>query len=222
MIGWVKFNMKFEELRKQVVEIGIKMFNQGLTHSTSGNISCRIPNENKILITPSSVPYLDIKPKDILLVNMDGEPEEKGRNPSVETPFHIGIYKKRNDISGIVHSHSVYALAVAAAKKTVPVFLDEIFSEIGGEIQVANYNLPGSDELAEEVIKTLGDKNAVLLANHGAACCGKNLVEAFHVAETVEKICRVFILSSILGEVKSLPEDGIEYQQMIYEMKKDF
>lgn len=214
--------MKYEELRKQIADIGIKMFNQSLTHSTSGNISCRVPDENKILITPSSVPYLEIKPKDILLVNMDGEPEEEGRNPSVETPFHIGIYKKRKDVGGIVHSHSVYALAIATAKKTVPVFLDEMFSEIGGEIQVANYSLPGSDELAESVIEKLGDKNAVLLANHGAACCGKNLAEAFHVAETVEKICRVFILSSVLDEVKPLPEDGIEYQQMMYEMKKDF
>jgi L-fuculose-phosphate aldolase len=214
--------MKYLDLRQQVVDAGVKMFTLGLTHSTSGNISLRIPNENKILITPSSVSYLEIKPNDILLVDFNAESLEEGRNPSVETPFHIGIYKKRSDVGSIVHSHSVYALAVAASGKTVPVFLDEMFSDIGGEINVSQYCLPGSDELAESVISQIGEKNAILLANHGAVCCGKDIAEAFHVAETVEKICRVFILSSILGEVKSLPDYGVEYQMMMYEMKKDF
>jgi L-fuculose-phosphate aldolase len=59
-----------------------------------------------------------------------------------------------------------------------------------------------------------------LLANHGAVCCGKNLNEAFEVAETVELICKIFVLSSILGQVKTLPQDGIDYQRMMYEMKK--
>jgi len=214
--------MKYEELRKQVVDAGINMFKKELTHGTSGNISCRIPSEEKILITPSSVPYLDIKTKDVLLVDFNGEALEGGRNPSVETPFHLAIYKKREDIGAIVHSHSVYALAVATSGKTVPVFLDEMFSNIGGDLVVAKYELPGSDELAESVLSEIEDKNAALLANHGGVCCGKDLKDAFHVAETVEKICRVFILSSILGEVKPLPEDGIEYQKMMYEMYKDF
>jgi len=214
--------MKYKELRKQVVDAGVKMFKKELTHGTSGNISCRIPGEEKILITPSSVPYLDIKAKDILLVDFNGEALEGGRNPSVETPFHLAIYKRREDSGAIVHSHSVYALAVATSGKTVPVFLDEMFSNIGGDLVVAKYELPGSDELAESVLSKIEDKNAVLLANHGAVCCGKYLKDAFHVAETVEKICRVFILSSILGEVKPLPEDGIEYQKMMYEMYKDF
>ena len=214
--------MIYEELRKQVIDTSVKMFTKELTHGTSGNISCCIPDEEKILITPSSVPYFDIKTKDVLLVDFNGEALEEGRNPSVETPFHIAIYKKRLDIGAIIHSHSVYALAVAASGKTVPVFLDEMFSNIGGDLVVAKYELPGSDELAESVLSKIEDKNALLLANHGAVCCGKDLNDAFHVAETVEKICRVFILSSILGDVKPLTEDGVEYQKMMYEMYKDF
>jgi L-fuculose-phosphate aldolase len=132
------------------------------------------------------------------------------------------IYKNRKDIGGIVHSHSVYALAVAASRKTVPVFLDEMFSEIGGEIEVSKYALPGSDELASNILTKLGDKNALLLANHGTVCCGKDLEEAFWVAETVEKICKIFVLSSMLGAVHPLTDEGVEYQRMMYEMKKDF
>jgi L-fuculose-phosphate aldolase len=214
--------MEYEDLRKQVVDAGLKMYQKGLTHGTSGNISCRIPQKEKMLITPSNLPYEQIQEKDIMLVNFAGEAEETGRNPSSETPFHLMIYKNREDIGGIVHSHSVYALAVAASRKTVPVFLDEMFSEIGGEIEVSNYALPGSDELASNILTKLGDKNALLLANHGTVCCGKDLEEAFWVAETVEKICKIFVLSSLLGGVHSLTEEGVEYQRMMYEMKKDF
>lgn len=214
--------MEYEDLRKQVVDAGLKMFRKEMTHGTSGNISCRVPGREKMLITPSSIPYEDIKTKDIILVNFKGEAEETGRNPSSETPFHLAVYKKRKDIGGIVHSHSTYVLAVAASSKTVPVFLDEMFSDIGGELLIADYALPGSEELANNVLVKLEDKNALLLANHGAVCCGKDLKEAFHVAETVEKICRIFVLASIFGEVKSLNEDGVGYQRMMYEMKKEF
>jgi L-fuculose-phosphate aldolase len=213
--------MEYEELRKQVVDAGLKMHRKGLTHGTSGNISCRVPQKEKMLITPSSILYEEIQEKDIMLVNFAGEAEETGRNPSSETPFHLMIYKNRKDIGGIVHSHSVYALAAASSRKTIPVFLDEMFSEIGGHLEVAEYALPGSDDLASNIMKKLGDKNAVLLSNHGAVCCGKDLEEAFWIAETVEKICRIFVLSSALGGVHPLPEEGVEYQRMMYEMHKD-
>lgn len=214
--------MDYEELRKDVVQAGIRMYRDGLTHETSGNISCRIPGRDKILVTPSRIEYESMKPRDVMLVGFDGEPEEGGRSPSVETPFHLEIYKAREDVGAIVHSHSIYALAVAAAGKTVPVFLDEIFSNIGGELVVAEYELPGSEELAENVRASLNDKDAVLLANHGAVCCGADLEEAYAMARTVEKICRVYILAASLGGVRPLPEDGVEYQEMMYEMKKDF
>ncbi|RLF26254.1 MAG: class II aldolase/adducin family protein, partial [Thermoplasmata archaeon] len=176
----------------------------------------------KILITPSSLPYVDIKPDDILLVNLDGEVLEGKRNPSVETPFHTAIYKNRDDVNAIIHTHSQYALAVSSVVDSIPVFLDEIFSHIGGELTISKYALPGSDELAENLLNVLGDKNAALLSNHGAVCCGKNLDEALEVARVVEQICKIFILSSCLGKTKVLPEEGREYQRAMFEMKKEF
>ncbi|HEX08712.1 MAG TPA: class II aldolase/adducin family protein, partial [Thermoplasmatales archaeon] len=78
----------------------------------------------------------------------------------------------------------------------------------------------GSAELAKNVIEALGDRNAALLSNHGAVCCGRNLKEAFEIAEIVEEICKIFILSSSLGEIKILPEEGRKYQREMFEMKK--
>ena len=213
--------MDIDKLKEKIIEIGIQLLKENLTHGTCGNISCRVDKE-KILITPSSLPYGDIKPDDILLVNLDGEVLEGKRNPSVETPFHTAIYKNRDDVKAIIHTHSQYALAVSSVVDSIPVFLDEIFSHIGGELTVSRYALPGSDELAENLLNVLGDKNAALLSNHGAVCCGKNLDEAFEVARVVEQICKIFILSSCLGKTKVLPEEGREYQRAMFEMKKEF
>jgi len=205
-------------MREQIIATGIKLVHGGLTHGTCGNISCRT-GKDEILITPSSMPYEKIKPNDILKVNFEGK--VKGRkSPSVETPLHLSIYKKRVDVGAIIHTHSTYALAVSAVVKSIPIFLDEIFSYIGGELGVADYALPGSKELAENVVDVMGNKNAVLLSNHGAVCCGKNLEIAFEVVEAVEKICKIFILSSILGKIKILPREGKEYQIKMFEMRK--
>ena len=207
------------ELRNEIIDTGIKLIRSGLTHGTCGNISCRIPDRDEILITPSGIPYEKIKPSNILKVNFDGRVEGR-KSPSVETPLHLSIYKKRDDVGAIIHTHSTYALAVSAVATSIPIFLDEIFSHIGGELTVAKYALPGSEKLAQNVVDSLKHKNAVLLSNHGAVCCGKNLEIAFEAVEAVEKICKIFILSSALGKIKTLPEKGREYQMEMFEMKK--
>jgi len=211
---------EIEKLRKKLVNVGVRLLHNGLTHGTCGNISCLLPNEQKILVTPSSIPYGEIKPEDILLVDFEGKVAKGSHTPSVETPFHIAVYKNRDDVGAVVHTHSTYALSVSAVAKVVPVFLDEIFSHIGGELEVSPYAVPGSDELAVNLIGSLKDKNAVLLSNHGAVCCGKNLEEAFKITEIVEKICKMYILSSTLDKVKSLSKAGVEYQREMFEKKK--
>ena len=211
-----------EKLKNELIETCVKLLQEDLTHGTCGNISCKIPGEEKILVTPSSIPYKKIKPEDIIIIDSEGKVVEGFRNPSVETPFHLAVYKNREDVGAVIHTHSTYALSTSATAENIPVFLDEIFSHIGGELEVAPYALPGSNELADYIIKHLKDKSAVLLSNHGAVCCEKNLEDTIEVVEVVEKICKMFILASVLGEVKSLPEEGVKYQRAMYEMKKDF
>lgn len=214
--------IELEKLKREIIETCVKILHKDLTHGTCGNISCKIPGEQKILITPSGMPYKMIKPEDILLVDFEGRVIEGSRNPSVETPFHLAIYKNRDDVGAVIHTHSIYTLSASTTAKNIPVFLDEIFSHIGGELEISPYAIPGSNELANYMIRHLKDKGAVLLSNHGAVCCGKNLEAAFNVVEVVEKICKIFILASALGNVKSLPEEGIRYQREMYEMKNKF
>ena len=210
---------KLNELKKQLCDMGVQLLNTGLTYGTCGNISTRIPQQKKIIITPSGIPYHLVNPEDLVIASFDNKIQGK-QKPSLETPLHLAIYKKRDDLEAIIHTHSRYALAVSAVKISVPIFIDEIFSHIGGEIAVVPYALPGSKELAENTIKKLEDKNAVLLRNHGAVCCGKNLQDAFQTAEAVETICHIYILSTILGDIKTLPDEGKDFQRVLFNKNK--
>jgi len=206
------------KLKMEIVEAGMRMLHKGLVIGTSGNISIRISGEDKIVITPSQIEYDKIGVNDIVVVDFKKNVLEGDRSPSVETGMHIGVYETRPDVGAIVHTHSVYASAIASLGKTIPPFLDDIVLMLGGEIEVAEYGMPGSKELAENAVRALGKKNAVLLANHGALCCGKNLEGAFVNAELVERAAKIFILSSLLGKPKNLPQEVVQLEQQIFEL----
>jgi L-fuculose-phosphate aldolase len=206
------------KLKMEIVEAGKRMLHKGLVIGASGNISIRISGEDKIVITPSQIKYDKIGVNDIVVVDFKKNVLEGDRSPSVETGMHIGVYETRPDVGAIVHTHSVYASAIASLGKTIPPFLDDIVLMLGGEIEVAEYGIPGSKELAENAVRALGKKNAVLLANHGSLSCGKNLEGAFVNAELVERVAKIFILSSLLGKPKNLPQEVVQLEQQIFEL----
>ncbi|MGQ4874916.1 MAG: FGGY family carbohydrate kinase [Promethearchaeia archaeon] len=92
---------------------------------------------------------------------------------------------------------------------------------VGGEIMVAEYAEAGSEELAENVIKQLGDKNAVLLANHGNLCCGSHLEGAYTVLTYMERAVKIYYMAKIIGNPSLLPKDTIDYEKDIYELFKE-
>jgi len=209
---------EFNKLKMEIVEAGKRMLHKGLVIGASGNISIRISGEDKIVITPSQIKYDKIGVNDIVVVDFKKNVLEGDRSPSVETGMHIGVYETRPDVGAIVHTHSVYASAIASLGKTIPPFLDDIVLMLGGEIEVAEYGMPGSKELAENAVRALGKKNAVLLANHGSLSCGKDLEGAFVNAELVERVAKIFILSSLLGKPKNLPQEVVQLEQQIFEL----
>ena len=208
------------KLKAEVAEAGRKMLLQGLVTGTSGNISIRVPGEDRIVITPSQVGYDRIGADDIVALDFEGKVLEGERKPSIEARMHIGVYKARPDVGAVVHTHSVYAAAVASARRAIPPFLDEMVLVLGGGIEVAEYGMPGSEELARNAVAALGKRNAVLLANHGSLCCGKDLESALGNAGLVERVAKIFVLSSLLGNPVNLPPEAVELEQNIFEMRE--
>jgi len=195
--------------KKLILEAALKMLEKGMVAGTSGNISLRLSPEHGpelLAITPTSRYYDLLTPDDIPVIDFKARPIEGKLQPSSESFLHIDIYRARDDVGAIIHTHSVYASAMAAARLAIPPILDEQLAILGGKVDLAKYAPSGTRELARKAVAALKDRNAVLLMNHGLVGVGKDLREAFTVCEVVEKAAQVFYLCSTMGRVNPLPE----------------
>lgn len=195
--------------KSEVIKAGQAMLNAGYTVGTWGNISVRSDDGKYIVITPSGIPYEDLTPEIVSVADLEGN-LLSGKKPSIETFLHLGIYKKRTEINAVVHTHSVYTCAVAMTRQDVPPILDEMAQIIGGGIRVAKYALPGTMELAANCAEALGDRMAVLLANHGGVCVGKDLNEAFKITKVLEVSLQSYCLGKIIGTPVPLSQEQVE------------
>lgn len=200
--------MNIEEVKLKIIEYGKIIKKSGLVIGTWGNISIRY--EDKLVITPSGMDYDTLKPENIAVCDFEGNLVDGANKPSSELSTHLSIYKHRNDINAIVHTHSIYASAFAAARKNIPAVTEDAAMILGGEVSCAKYAFPGSKELANNVLEVIENKNAVLLANHGAVGVGRNIEEAFLVCQILEKTARVYLLALQVGLPKPLAIEEVE------------
>jgi ribulose-5-phosphate 4-epimerase/fuculose-1-phosphate aldolase len=193
----------------QVLEAARQIHRLGLVVGTSGNVSLRLPTEGRrrlLAITPSQRDLDTITADDIPVIDFEMEPVEGDLPPSMETTLHIGVYRARRNVNAVVHSHPVYASAIAVTGRDIPPILEDQVAFLGGEIKLAPHAPSGSGAMVAAVSGALGERNAVLLANHGAVTVGRNMHEALTAAELLEKTARVYYLALSLGRVNLLPE----------------
>ena len=189
-----------EKLSRAIAEIiktGKELYSEGLVKGSTGNISARISRE-KFAITKTSANLGRLRKKDILVLNFKEKNKKKIKEASNELELHALLYEKRSDVNAIIHAHPVFANAFAVAGKTLPCILEEGKHIIESDIAVAEYAEAGSRELAENALKALVDKKAVLLKNHGIVCVGKSMEEALKTCIAAEYIAKVIIFSEIL------------------------
>ncbi|MFX1474985.1 MAG: class II aldolase/adducin family protein [Promethearchaeota archaeon] len=210
--------------KRQIVQICQQMLAANLVIGSSGNASIRIQDTDTIAITPSRVDYTVMELKDVMIINLKGEVVEGDRNPSSEYPMHLGIYKEREEVKAVLHTHSIYASVLAVLGLPLPPVLDEFVKDLGGQIEVAKFALSGSKELAANVLEALGPRDAVLLANHGALSCGSSLYEAFDKAVLLERAAQIYVLaiSANKGEPSLISEEALVSQKAMFEMDKRF
>ena len=209
---------KVKLAQHEVCETGKKMYNSGLVSGTWGNISARVDDEYMV-ITPSGMDYNRLYDENMVLVNMKTLEYEGTLKPSVETPIHAAIYMDREEVNGIVHTHSTYALTMATAQKPIPPICEDQTQILGGDIRVAGYYMPGSDELAGEIVKALKDREGALVANHGAITVGKDLREALIASEVLEKTALVYINTQAIGGPVLIPDEDAEFFSDFFKTK---
>lgn len=199
--------MLLKEEREQLIKIALKAQNMGLIALTFGNFSLRDPETGHICITPSGMDYEELEPTDIVVVDEQGKIIDGSRTPSIETPMHTMVYRKRKDVFGVAHTHSVFATAWASCDLEFPVIAAELAALVGEPVKTAPYQRMGSVELAETVTETLQDKAAVLMSNHGLLAVGPNLQTAFANAVIVEEAAKITFYAQTMGHLKVLPLD---------------
>lgn len=205
-----------ELAKAKVASLGRLMYETGLVAGTWGNISTIVRQEGLVVVTPSGMDYSIIKPEDMVVLKLSGQVVEGKRKPSSETPMHLAIYRVREDISGVVHTHSEAASAFAVLRQRIEPVVEDAAMLVGGAVEVAEYALPGTEELAQNTVKALGNRYAVLMANHGLVGVGVNVEEAFTVCQVVEKSARIYAMARALGKPAIIPPDDVAELSRVY------
>ncbi|NLO22313.1 MAG: class II aldolase/adducin family protein [Syntrophomonadaceae bacterium] len=210
--------MRYLEERRQVLAAAREISQTGMVMGTWGNVSIRCPDPELMIITPSGVDYQLMSLDDMVLIDSTYKILEGSYKPSIETPLHIEILKKRKEIKAIVHVHSIYATSFAVARKNIPVILEETAQVVGHEVSVAEYALCGTQALANAVLDSLGeDGRAVLLANHGLLAAGVSMEDALRICYVVEKTARIALYARELGGLHTL--ESAEVIQLFQKFK---
>ena len=204
--------MLLKELREQVVYYGRQMLQSGLTMNTGGNLSARDRASGLIAIKPSSRPYDLLRPEDITVIDPMGKVVEGPYRPSSEWPMHTRIYRTFPRVCGIVHCHSIYATAAAAAGREIPLINHELSMYCSSPVRVAPFTVPGSEALGESAIAAFGPDNTVaLLQNHGSVAMGATLWHAFDGVCAVEQAAHaLYLCQGPFGPASLIPQEGRE------------
>lgn len=197
------------DYKQMLIDAGLRMVSSGLTVETWGNISLRDPETGLIYLTPSGMPYDKITKDDVVVMNSSFEVVEGFRRPTIENEMHIMILNRRKDINAVIHTHPVYSQVFALLHEDIPAAIDEAAQILAGPARCAEFALPGSTELAQNVDKALGDGFACLMANHGAVCVGGDIEYAFRACKVLEMTAQIYYMARAIGTPQVLPPETV-------------
>jgi len=203
-----------DHLKRKVLRVARELFETGLVKSTFGVVSVRVPNTDYVLITPSGFSKARLRQENLIVVDLEGNLVQGNFRPSVETPMHTYIHKRRPELSTVIHTHSPMACAFAAANREIPCVSAEQAFYLGGKVPlVRNYSLPGTKEPAEleGIVKALRNINAVLLRKHGVIVVGKSPEEALDTAIVVEDVAAMAFYSIQLSKPIEFTQRELRY-----------
>lgn len=192
-----------EDLRRRVAATCRRAYRLGLTTGISGNVSCRVPGRNWVLIKATGLSLARVTPREVLLLDLDGHLLEASQlQPSKERHFHLEVYRRRPDVSAVVHLHPPYALVFAAAHRLPPLRTGAARAFLEGRMALVPRAPSGSRELADAVGDALASPpmRAAILAEHGTVTVGGDLEEALYLSEYLEDACRTALWLRLLEE----------------------
>ena len=197
-----------EQIRADMVEVGRRLYARGYVASNDGNISVRL-GDGRFITTPTGVSKGFMTPDMMVVVDDTGKKVSGDREASSELPMHLEVYRNRPDVQAVVHAHPPLAtgFAVAGIPLTRAV-LAEVVTTLGS-IPIAEYGTPSTKELPDAIRKYIKAHDGMLLANHGAVTCGRDVMNAYYKMETIEHFAKISLVARMLGRENLLSRDEV-------------
>ena len=208
-----------EKLRDEVYKMNMELPKNNLVTWTSGNVSGRDSKTGYVVIKPSGISYDLLSPENLVIIDLQGNVIEGDLMPSVDTDSHLYVYRHRDDVGGVVHTHSPYATAFAILGRPIPVYLTAMADEFGCSVPVSNYARIGGDEIGKEIVEKIGKSPAILLKNHGVFTIGSTPLSAVKAAVMLEDIAKTVHLALQLGQPDEIPSEEVERAHKRYKEK---
>jgi L-fuculose-phosphate aldolase len=201
--------MILKKEREQIAAYGRKMIDNGLVQGTGGNLSIFNRGEGLVAISPAGMDYFDINSEDVVIVNLSGEVVDSGNRPSSEIDMHLMLYEKREDISSVIHTHSICTSSISCLRVGIPP-VHYLIGFAGKDVRCAEYATYGTKELAVNACMAMVGRKAALLANHGLVAGADTLKQAFDIAEIVEYCAEIYIKIRSIGDPVLIDEEEMK------------
>lgn len=220
----------YKTLKEEAYEANMQLPKLGLVLFTFGNVSAVDRDKGVFAIKPSGVPYDTLKPEDMVIMDYDAHVVEGTLRPSSDTKTHALLYKTWDDIGGITHTHSTYAVAWAQAGRDIPIFgtthADHTHRDIPCAPVLTDAMIQGDyeHETGHQIIGCFTEKHIshhevemVLLQNHGPFTWGKDAAKSVYNAAVLEEIARMAYLTLQINADTAVLKDTLRMKH--YERK---
>ena len=194
--------------RETICEVGRRLYNRGFAAANDGNITVRL-GEGRFLCTPTGVSKGFMKPDELAVVDAEGNQLSGKMKRSSEALLHLAIYKERAEIGGVLHCHPPHATAFAIAREPIPKCVLPEVEVFLGEVPIADYETPGTQQFADTILPYVRDCNTIILANHGTVAFAKDLMTAYFNTEIIDAYCRMLLLARQLGPISYIGEKHV-------------
>jgi ribulose-5-phosphate 4-epimerase/fuculose-1-phosphate aldolase len=191
-------------LAEEIVCYAGRIAKLDLAPNTQGNLSARDPDSGLVAITPHDYPYEAMMPDDVVFLELAGKVVSGHREPSHETAVHLTVYRERPDVQAIVHAEPIYVNIFGVLGRPIPPVVVSQLLAVGGDTPVMPFMPSGSEAFGQEMLRVMGDRNAVIWAQHGCLTIGRDLEAAFRVTVALEGGAKIAYLASVLGTPNAL------------------
>jgi L-fuculose-phosphate aldolase len=197
------------ELRRDIVRFSKMLHRLGFMPGTSGNLSVRL-DDQRLLVTPTGVSKFLLRSADMVIVDLQGRQLDGYRKVTSEVSMHLAVYRHRDDVTAVIHSHPPVATAFACVGRGLDEMLCQEAVMTLGVVPLATYATTGTNEVAASLAPFIPDHDAVLMANHGAVSYGSTLLQAFQKMEVVEHLAQIALVAHQLGAPRILKHEQVK------------